>query len=365
MDIIIAGTGASAMLLASSLIRRQSFRTLKIIGERRPMRAHRLSYWSEEPTPFDEYTDATWDAVRIVDATGHATDAALTRFRYRTFPTTRWFGDLEQKVLASPGVELVDMRLTSMSSDDTRARVRSDAEEFEADWVFSSVPLGTEHAQFWQRFEGWEVSVANGSIDTRAATLLDFRTPADNDFRFCYALPLSPTHIFLEHVSYEPCRHADHLTAYLTDVLNLNEWIVVDREHGATPAHRGTLMRQDRRLIHIGVAGGLAKAATGYALMRMWRDAELIADGLAEEGHPRLSGDSQGLYRLADRYFLHLLGHDRSQIPVLLAALFSGASGDAVLAFLDDRATPRELASVSLAVPGWMQWWARHASRKG
>jgi hypothetical protein len=92
--------------------------------------------------------------------------------------------------------------------------------------------------------------------------------------------------------------------------------------------------------------------------MRMWRDAERIAEGLATRGRPGLRSPTRSLYRLADRFFIDTLQREPDRLPELLSELFRNASGDAVLAFLDDQATLREQAQVSLSMPGWLRWWA-------
>jgi lycopene beta-cyclase len=364
LDIVIVGAGVSAMLLARSLIRRGCFRTLTIIGKIGPLRAHRFAYWGERgDTPFDGFADACWSKVRVVRSDGIEVAAPLERFRYRTFPTRTWFEELTRDVLSTPGVERIDARVDSVTHSDDRAVAHVREHGFEGAWLFTSARLNRTAPSCWQRFEGWEVAVDGANPLDGAATLMDFRTPALGDFRFMYALPLSPERLFVEHVSYQPSRHERHLTAYLNDRIGEGRWEVVDREQGATPLYLDP-PHADGRVVGIGVAGGLAKVATGYALMRMWRDAERIAEGLEEHGRPALRSRTRGLYRLADRFFIEMLRSAPQRLPELLAELFANASGDDVLAFLDDRATLGEQARVSRAMPAWLRWWAGPGSRR-
>jgi lycopene beta-cyclase len=356
-DIVIVGTGVSAMLLARSLIQRGCFRALRLIGRPQRLRAHRFSYWSDaEPAPFAGYADASWSNLRVFGSDGAEIPVPLSRFVYRTFPTEAWFADLTRKVLAAPGVELVELRARSITISPDRAVVRTGGSHFEAAWVFSSArPIGITPT-LWQRFEGWDVSLEDRTVDERSATFLDFRTPAEGDFRFLYARPLGARRVFVEHVCYQPVRHRVHLESYLDREFGEGRWQVTDREQGATPLYLDA-PRSHGRAIPIGVGGGLAKVSTGYALMRIWRDAESIAEGLSTRGHPGLRTGPGGIYRLADRFFVDLLRRAPEQLPVLLQQLFQRASGDAVLAFLDDQATRCERLEVARAMPGWMRWW--------
>jgi lycopene beta-cyclase len=363
-DIVIVGAGVSAMLLARSMIGRGCYRTLRLIGVPE-VRAHRFSYWSDgAPTPFDPYTERSWPALRVVERGGRAIPVPLTRFAYHTFVPGRWFDDVVREVRSAPGVVITEARAESWSSTRRGAVVRAEGEDVAADWVFSSArPRGMEPA-CRQYFEGWEVAVGDRPLDERAATLLDFRTPMAGDFRFVYALPLGRDRLFVEHVSYQPSDHVLHLTDYLNEVVGPERWVVLDRERGATPLYLDPPAREDR-IVTIGVAGGLAKVATGYALLRMWRDAEAIARGLQRRGRPERLARTRGLQRLADRFFVDLLRRTPERLPELLGALFRGASGDAVLAFLDDGATKREQMAVARAMPDWLEWFGRRAvSRK-
>jgi hypothetical protein len=65
------------------------------------------------------------------------------------------------------------------------------------------------------------------------------------------------------------------------------------------------------------------------------------------------------LYRVADQFFLHLLESAPERIPGFLGELFERAPADAVLSFLDDRASLTEQLRVAIAARGWLEWWAR------
>jgi lycopene beta-cyclase len=233
-----------------------------------------------------------------------------------------------------------------------------DGLRLEADWVFDSrrtAPSPDVH----QRFVGWEIELDRPLVDTTSPTLLDFRTPSEGDFRFTYALPLAPTRLFAEHVSYTRCDHDAALASYLRCVLEIDGWRIVDREAGATPLFGVPPERIAGRVVQIGVHAGLAKVCTGYAVMRMWRDALQLARTLFEHGEPSVRRHQRSLDRLADRFFLELLREEPERIPELLEALFARAPGDAVLAFLDEQAPLGERLTVARAMPQWLRWSMR------
>jgi lycopene beta-cyclase len=317
-----------------------------------------FSFWSDGPTPFDAAVELSWNRLQVVDAHG-AIPVELERFTYRTLTPSRWMVALTDALLASPNVSWVEDEAQATGSDDVHAWVQlgSTGERRTADWVFASGQLGAAKPARWQHFTGVVVELPEPILETETATLLDFRTAAHGDFRFVYALPFSPTRLFVEHVSHLACDHDLAISAWLREVLGVESWRVVERENGATPLFAGP-PRETGRVRRIGVVAGMARTCTGYALTRMWRDAEAQAESLSRWGHPRARGRGHFLSRTADAYFLDRLAHAPDELPRLMRALFSNAPGDAVLGFLDDRATLAEKRAVAAAMPGWLRWWS-------
>jgi lycopene beta-cyclase len=363
MDIVLVGSGVSALLLAESLAARRCFRTLRIVAPNRPLRPQRLSWWSDVPTPFDTSADGSWTTLRVVATDGAEARVPLTRHVYRTMRGQDWIASARARLSHHADITWIDGRADHLETSGNRASAHVGMERIEGDWVFSSARVPGRESDRRQRFEGWEITVDTDRFDPSVATLLDFRTPAAGDFRFLYALPLGPRRLFLEHVSYRPCDHGRFLDSYLRDVLGLTSWSLVERELGQTPIFRDLPVRQHGRVVHIGVAAGLAKPTTGYALTRMWRDAEGIASSLGEHGQPVLDGRPSSLYRVADHLFVDQVEAAPSLLLELVPALFKGASGDGVLAFLDDRARRSEQIEVALTTPRWVRWWLRRSSR--
>lgn len=357
MDVLITGAGVSALLLAQQLVAQQACTRVRLVGPWRPLAPHVLSYWSDGPTLFDAHAIAHWTRLGVVGRNGISRSVSLGRFGYRTFRAQAWADAARAELTASGRVEWIDAAVEAVEDGPSRAQVRTADQQLEADWVFVSHRAPATPPAAWQRFLGWEIAVDAPLFTTETATFMDFRTPPERDFRFVYALPLAPDRLFVEHVSYQPCDHARHLRDYLRRALGLRDWRLLDSERGATPVFAAPPPRRGQRVIEVGVAAGLAKTATGYALMRMLRDAESLARSLRERGEPRLPRRTGFLYRLADRYFLEALRRDPERLVVLLGALFSGPPGDAVLGFLDERARFREKLAVARAVPGWLRWW--------
>jgi lycopene beta-cyclase len=361
LRVAIVGTGVSALLLARELLDRP-VASLVLVGPARPLRPHVLSYWSDGPTPFDGAATWRWREVRVGGPGAAPRAVPLARFEYRTFRAQPWADAMRRALLDDPRVAFREQSaLRVESSDDGASITCDDGSRVRADWVFDSRGTGTR-PDVHQRFVGWEVELDRPVVGDGGPTILDFRTPADGDFRFTYVLPLEPTRLFVEHVSYARCDHDAALAAYLREALAIDRWRVVDRELGTTPLFATPPERIAGRVVRIGVHAGLAKVCTGYAVMRMWRDAVHLARTLVEGG-PDVRRRRRTLDGVADEFFLDLLREEPERIPEMLGELFAGASGDAVLAFLDEQARWGERLAVARAMPRWLRWATGLAAR--
>ena len=142
------------------------------------------------------------------------------------------------------------------------------------------------------------------------------------------------------------------LRAYLSAVHGVTEFEVLDREGGASPmtdlpfeALAGPRVRR------IGIPAGMLKPSTGYAVTRILADSEALADALTRGDSPMLRPPARGLYRFLDGIFLALWSRWPARMPGIFAALFTRVPADAVLRFLDERASWRELLSLVSRLP--------------
>jgi lycopene beta-cyclase len=360
MEISIVGTGVSALLLAQSFVRRNDACRVRVFGPSQRQQPHILSIWSDRPTPFDAFCISSWNKACVVAPDGRESVLTLARQTYRTFRAQLWADAVVAELSDSGRVSFVPEFVTHVEPHPTRPSVTTVSQTVASDWVFTSVHSSAEPTQT-QEFVGCEFELSQ-PIEHDYPRLLDFRTEQAGDFRFMYTLPLGERHLFVEHVSYRPCDHQAAIRRYMTEVLKVHNFTRIDSEGGATKLFRFAPTRRQGRVVHIGVGAGMAKPATGYAVMRMWRDAETLVRSLAQRGEPRLGPPPRLLQSLADQYFLDLMAREPARLTSLLSTLFQRAPGDVVLAFLDDQASLGAQLRVALAMPEWFRWLLHNPS---
>ncbi|WP_437617138.1 lycopene cyclase family protein [Sorangium sp. So ce834] len=199
-----------------------------------------------------------------------------------------------------------------------------------------------------------EIEAEAPLFDTGAATLFDFAGAAGHggDARFYYVIPFTPQRALVELVALGGEAHEEELARYVERTAGGARFRVVRRERGASLLTCAPFARRlGRRVLAIGVAGGLLKPSTGYAFTRILDDAALIVRSLETAGHP-FARPPRGLpYRFFDAVFLRLLAAQPSRIEPVLTALFTRNPVDRVLRFLDERASLADVLAIVASLP--------------
>ena len=215
-----------------------------------------------------------------------------------------------------------------------------------------------------QDFVGWIVESARPWFDPQCATLMDFRLPQNDGVRFAYVLPFSPTRALVEstHFGGAPLAQAAHeraLSAYLGETLGVADYQICARERGDLPMASAQLPEQlSARRFAIGVAGGAARASSGYAFARIeaqtarWAAALVRGDWL--DGGGDLAGRERRARRKSaglDGAFLEVMARDPALARSCFMRLFSRVPPASLARFLGERSTPADDARVIAALP--------------
>ncbi len=359
-DVAIVGAGVAGLCLARALrARGYTGSVLLIDGARDDDDLRTLSFWREAPSALDDLVRHRWRRLVVADDSVGARTVSLASHTYETV----FFADLQRAVKDAlredPRHRVLEGRLTALREDNDGATLTVGDLTLRARWVFDSrfqrAGLSVEATPYhllWQRFHGFAVRVDRDVFDPSAAVFLDFRGGLPAGTAFAYLLPYSPREALVELVSLAPLDPEATLRAYLAAVHGVTEFEVLDREGGASPmtdlpfeALAGPRVRR------IGIPAGMLKPSTGYAVTRILDDCAILADALARGDSPMLRPPARGLYRFLDGIFLALWSRWPARMPGIFAALFTRVPADAVLRFLDERASWRELLILVARLP--------------
>lgn len=359
-DVAIVGAGVAGLCLVRAL-RAQGYAgsVLLIDGARDDDDLRTLSFWREEPSALDDLVRHRWRRLVVADDEGGAHAVSLASHTYETV----FFADLQRDVKdalrGDPRHRVVEGKLTALRDDADGATLTVGELTLRARWVFDSrfqraglSVEATPHHLLWQRFHGLAVRTVGEPFDPAAAVFLDFRGGLPAGTAFAYLLPYSPREALVELVSLAPIDAEATLRGYLSAVHGVTEFEVLDREAGASPMTDLPFEALAApRVRRIGIPAGMLKPSTGYAVTRILADSATLAGALARGDSPMVRPPSRVMYRFLDGVFLALWSRWPSRMPGIFAALFSRVPADAVLRFLDERASWRELLTLVSRLP--------------
>lgn len=256
------------------------------------------------------------------------------------------------------------------------ARVRVGGREVVAEYVFDSrfmardFRVDTEQYRFLkQHFVGWTIQTAEPVFDPQAVTLFDLRVPQEGAFRFMYILPESPTRALVEYTLFsstllERGVYEQAIRDYVRETLGDTAYTIEEAEDGIIPmTDQPFARRAGMRVLNTGTRGGLVKASTGFAFMRMMRDARRIAFSMERFGHPFADMDTPPRYRTFDAMLLHILDCRAEIGREVFVRLFQRNPLPRLWRFLDEQGSVWENIQLMKTVP-WMPFIAAYFAVK-
>lgn len=309
-------------------------------------------FWTEEPTAFEPIVHREWRSLGF--HTGNeAYVADLGRMRYQMIRGIDFYRYVREQLSGFPNFQFLQTEIERIFEDAEGPCLSAGGEQYRADWIFDSTfdpkqaaLLPVSGRFLWQHFYGWMIETPEPVFDTNSAVIMDFRIEQQGAARFCYILPLAPDRGLVECtvLSANVLNRGEYeaiLSQYCREVLNLKEYTVVDTEQGKIPmTDEPSLLRRSRgrRIIAVGTPGGAVKSSTGYAFLRIQKQARNIVVGL-EKGLPPTATTPGGRFHFYDRLLLHILQHDGGQAREIFRRLFRHNHMTRILRFLDERSS--------------------------
>lgn len=365
-DFIIAGGGMAGLSLAyylnQSVLRNKSI--LIIDKAEKNTNDRTWCFWERgERNPFESIVHRKWQVVDFYEPTFSA-PLDLGEYWYKMIRGIDFYDFVLDDLLKNPNIQFVTQTIHRVANTRQGAFVIAGEEgtTYMADYVFDStytLKLNEPgRHNLLQHFKGWEIETQTPVFDTGRATLMDFRVFQDNDSRFFYILPLSPTKALVEFTLFSekllaPEEYTSQLEHYTRHTLGVSTYKITHEEFGVIPmTDERTPERVGRRIIRIGTAGGYTKASTGYTFVRTQRSTQAIVSNLLTIGKPlkKRSWFSRR-HRLYDSVLLNVLANNRYPGSEVFARLFSRNEPAQVLAFLDEDTTFREELKIMSTVP--------------
>lgn len=302
-------------------------------------------FWEAGAGKFDALLTKSWDHLHFRGPEFEST-TPLHPYRYKMLRGQDFYREYHKRIAQYPNIEVRFEEVQSIETGDPRSVVKTVSGEYRAGIVFSSVsfePIEKLMKPFpvlQQHFVGWFVRCKEPVFDPEAPTFMDFSIPQKGNTRFMYVLPQSPTEALVEYTLFsesllETGEYEAALKTYLKEDLGNPSYEIVETERGSIPMTANDFTVADRpNLVHIGIAGGWAKASTGYTFWNTSQKVPQLVKAL-KNGEPlKMAVKSKFWYY--DRLMLDVLARENEKGSLIFSMLFQSLSPQLIFKFLHE-----------------------------
>ncbi|MEU5716929.1 lycopene cyclase family protein [Streptomyces sp. NPDC020403] len=370
-EIVVVGAGAAGLSLVHRLCAGPGTGSPSVLlvdpppGPLRPP-PRTWCYWEPPGGEYDSVLSASWERLRVRDASGAATVAEPGRLRYKMLRSDAFEALVNARLDTAANVRRVEATVESVRDAPGGGEViahdaRGDRLVLRASWVFDSRPPGRlppARTTLLQHFTGWFVRTERPVFDPAVADLMDFRTPQPpHGLSFGYVLPLGPSEALVEYTEFSRSvlraeEYERALLHYTGEVLRLGAFSVSAVERGVIPMTDGRFPhRAGRSVFRIGTAGGATRPSTGYTFAAVQRQSRTVAARLRDGRPPRVPPPYQAWPRAMDAVMLRALDSGRVHGADFFPGLFRRVPAERLLRFLDGTGRLHEDLLVGVRTP--------------
>ncbi len=371
-DYIIAGAGCAGMSLLMRMFADSFFASKKILvvdPDDKQQNDRTWCFWETKPDLFEPIVHHQWKKLDFY-SNHFSTELSIEPYTYKMIRGIDFYNYVKASVSVSPNIEwrkatvkkLVDTTFEFIGTNEIAGIELADGEIIYADYVFSSIlfePIkaAANEYHFLQHFKGWEIKTATDCFDSSKAVFMDFRVSQEHGTTFMYVLPTSANTALIEYTLFteELLEEDDYnvaLKKYIGETLQIKDYELLHEEKGVIPMTTKKFPYAKGGNIYIGIAGGQAKASSGYAFKFIQKRTAALIKAI-KKGKDLSFGkklkDSKG--HLYDAVLLNVLHHRLMPGDEIFASIFKGNKASNVLAFLDNESSLLTDLKIMSSVP--------------
>lgn len=362
--LIILGAGCAGLSLARQLATQaDACPSTLLLDQRQQFDNDRTwCFWQDQHSHATAMASHRWSQFVVEDG-GDRLQRSCASFPYTCVTGADFYQQAQAAIANSPQPITVQLDTTVQAVERLATgqwQVQTSQGSYLADYIVDTRPLRVPDAQaslLWQSFYGVEVKLAQPLFDADVATLMAMDQCFTDGLGFLYVLPLSPQHALLEYTvfsahvySAEALQH--HLQPALAERLGAGKYTTVRTEYGVLPMGLHQPLRAtSATYVYAGLYAGGARASSGYAFQRIQRWAVACAMQLAQGQPPLPMPEDAWWLRWMDRVFLTVLRHWPAQAGHLFYRFFSRPPLPAIVHFMNDHPSWREILHIVFAMP--------------
>ena len=277
-DYIIIGAGASGLLLADALGSDPFFSDSSILlldKSDKKSNDRTWCFWEQGEGPFDAILYQSWPKIHFAGRKLNI-QPEVAPYRYKMLQGVDFYQHYLKRMTAYPNITFKQAEILEVLEQEGKMLVRAKEASFEANRVFDSrfdyqkMKQESAFPVLQQHFLGWFIKTETPVFDPETATFMDFSIAQKGNTRFMYVLPFSETEALVEYTLFsenvlEKSEYEAAIEDYITQKLQVTKYTITEVEKGNIPMSCYPFSAGNTaRHLKIGIAGGWAKASTGY-----------------------------------------------------------------------------------------------------
>jgi len=318
-------------------------------------------FWETHPGFFEDIVYKKWDTISFL-SDDFSTTTNINPYQYKMIRGIDFYNYCFDEIKKHPGIEILNGSLSAGNFYKEGVTINVDDQTLYLDstTVFNSITnLENKQAgeiKLLQHFKGWVVESAKPLFDPGIASIMDFRVHQGHGTTFAYVLPFSETKALVEYTLFtktllEYQQYDVELKKYLSEILKLEEYIVLDTEFGVIPMTNRKFEFQNNGVFNIGTAGGQTKASSGYTFQFIQKQSQIIVDSLIKGGSLRQIPSTPKRFRFYDNTLLDILYQSKLPGKDIFSRMFARNDAVQVLKFLDNESTLIEELKIISTLP--------------
>ncbi|WP_338768150.1 lycopene cyclase family protein [Bernardetia sp. ABR2-2B] len=278
-DIIIVGAGAAGLSLAYHLSKSiwADKKILLLDKDSKQNNDRTWCFWSEEAPKFECARKVHWQNMRFLGK-NFEKKASLVPYNYYHIRGLDFYEEIKTQLKKFENIKW--QQETVITINESNSEVTTDINKYSADWIFNSVPqfssaFPLNKTEVKQYFKGYFIKTNKEVFDTDTATLMDFSMNEKDKIEFFYVLPFTKKYALIECTVFttefqDPEKYQAKIRKYIKEKIGVVDFEVVEEEKGMIPMTIKPMpLRSSSSVFHVGAAGGMTKATTGYTFQNI------------------------------------------------------------------------------------------------
>ena len=235
-------------------------------------------FWEKGEGQFDTILYKTWDHIYF-GGQKFSDRLSIAPYRYKMIRGIDFYDMHLEQMSSYANITFSQGYVTGIDDSGDHVIVSTETEKYTAKIVLNSIfdykmaMAQQKYPVLQQHFIGWFIETKTTVFRPDQATFMDFSIPQKGNTRFMYLLPLSKTSALVEYTLFSEKvlpeeEYEKAISAYIENDLSTTDYKIVEKERGNIPMTCYDFSQHNStNVLHIGTAGGWAKASTGYTFM--------------------------------------------------------------------------------------------------